>query len=228
MKQNICKKTTLTYSARALFAGILIGIACIVYCNLLCINQKVSGALLFSFALIIICQYNLNLFTGKIGYAIDIGRKTDSTCLQEIILALVYNFLGVVLICLLYNLCNPNKLLNVINSMYQDKIGGSWYTTLFNSIGCGMLMFIAVNTYKKCNNKVIGVVCIIFCVSVFIVCGFEHCIANFGYMFLTNNNLQGTTFQIVIFNILCVVGNSVGGILTHLLYKITNPSKESP
>lgn len=214
------------FTIRALIAGILIGISCIVYCNLLHLGQKVIGSILFSFALIIICHYNLNLFTGKIGYIININKKSALETLTEILMAFLFNFIGVILICMFYNACNPDKFGDVINVMYQNKVSVHWYTTLFNSIGCGVLMFIAVNTYRESENKIIGIIAIIFCVSIFILCGFEHCIANFGYMCMTNPNLSCGVSEMVLFNVLCVIGNTIGSVLIHLLFKFIKQNKE--
>lgn len=70
---------------------------------------------------------------------------------------------------------------------------------------CGVLMFVAV----YCKNMVITV----FCIMVFILSGFEHCIADFPYLAINFSVVNLGKF-------LCVVaGNSVGSILTYYLIK---------
>jgi formate/nitrite transporter FocA (FNT family) len=78
------------------------------------------------------------------------------------------------------------------------------------SILCGMLMQYAVSNFAKTNNIFV----ITFCIVVFIVCGFEHCIANMFYFAIANKLFSLQTLGYLIVNIF---GNSVGGIIANRL-----------
>ena len=77
------------------------------------------------------------------------------------------------------------------------------------AIFCGILMYAAVDGYKKCNNPVI----LVFCVAVFILCGFEHSIADMAYYFIAGMFNVDALFRIAVISI----GNGVGGVLIPLL-----------
>ena len=74
-------------------------------------------------------------------------------------------------------------------------------------------MFIAVATFKKQPN-ILGTLAVFLCVSVFILAGFEHCIANMFYF-----GLVSTPDQYIIPLIVMILGNSTGGILLCKLTK---------
>ena len=50
------------------------------------------------------------------------------------------------------------------------------------------------------------------CVTVFIICGFEHCVANMYYFSAAN----AWDFKTVLYLLVMILGNSVGGILIAL------------
>ena len=57
--------------ALAVLAGMAIGIGGVLYLTL---ENKVVGALMFTVGLYAICAHGLNLFTGKVGYAVHMSR----------------------------------------------------------------------------------------------------------------------------------------------------------
>ena len=73
------------------------------------------------------------------------------------------------------------------------------------SIGCGILIYYAVDIFKK-HNSVIG---ILLCVPTFIICGFNHCIANIYYIIASRE----FTIDALIFIIICIIGNSIGSLI---------------
>lgn len=123
---------------KAIMSGLLIGLCAD-------INNRIGGlcgAMLFSIGLLTICMCKLPLFTGRIG---------GSNNIEELLLMLFLNVLGVLIVKLLFS----------FNNMF----------TL--GIGCGMLMQIGVTAYKK-NMPILTALC----VMAFILAGYKHCIAN--------------------------------------------------
>lgn len=53
--------------------------------------------------------------------------------------------------------------------------------SFFYSICCGIILELAVSSYKETNN----IFLVILCVMVFITCGFEHSIANMFFFALS-------------------------------------------
>jgi formate/nitrite transporter FocA (FNT family) len=73
-------------------------------------------------------------------------------------------------------------------------------------------MFIAVDGYAKTKNPII----LFLGVAAFILCGFEHCIADMFYFFVAGmwSNAALKTILII------TLGNSVGGMLLSLVKKL--------
>lgn len=96
--------------------------------------------------------------------------------------------------------------------MVEAKLAMPLLSVFFKSIWCGFLMFTAVDIYKE-HKSLIG---IIFCIPTFILCGFEHSIADSFYFFSTGTY----TLQMLIFILVTVTGNAVGANLFKILLKI--------
>ena len=62
-------------------------------------------------------------------------------------------------------------------ALCQTKLSDSLASILILAFFCGILMYVAVEGFRSGGNPLI----VIFSVSVFILCGFEHCIANMFY-----------------------------------------------
>ena len=75
-------------------------------------------------------------------------------------------------------------------------------------------MYIAVNNYKKSSNNFGKYIGIFMCVIVFILSGFEHCIANMFYFSLA----KIWSLKALGYLGLMILGNSIGSILIALYY----------
>lgn len=173
---------------KSIFAGLMIGIAGLVYLN---VGIAWLGAILFSVGLIVICMLGYNLYTGKIGY---IKSYKDIPKMLSFILG---NLIGVFLI----SLTTTTSSYDLVNAKLQIP----QYLVLLKSIGCGFLMYIAVDIYKKHKN-LIG---IITCIPAFILAGFEHSIADLFYIFCSGI----FNIKIIIFICIVIVGNAIGALL---------------
>ena len=169
---------------KAIKAGILIGLGCIAYIT---VENKYIGAGLFSLGLLGILTQELKLYTGVIGF---LGRKED---IIPGLIILGGNLLGIGALGLISSGLVPS-----CSSLIYGKLGKSFFEVLFSSWACGILMYTAVMGYRK-GYPIIVVISIMF----FILCGFDHCIANYFYM--TNSGiLFDWRLPVMIF------GNSLG------------------
>ena len=176
----------------AVLSGVLIGIGNIIN---LTIENHYIGAALFSFALLTIINNNLPLYTGKIGFI-------EKYSLKDFAIILLGNLLGVAIIMAIVMSCKSN-LHDMMVISAETKFSNDILSTFLLSFMCGILMFIAV--YSK--NTVITV----FCIMIFILSGYKHCIADFPYALINLNAINMVKF-------LCIIlGNSLGAILTHKL-----------
>ena len=180
------------YFIKSIFAGIMIGIACLISMN---ISINWVGAILFSIGLLIIVLRGYNLYTGKIGY-VSSFKETPT-----ILICIIGNLIGTFLISHTSDLSSYN--------IMASKLSNPLYLTFIKSIGCGFLMYLAVDIYKK-DKSTLGVIT---CVPAFILAGFEHSIADSLYIFSSGM----MNIHILIFLIIVLIGNAIGAFLHKLL-----------
>lgn len=194
-------KSNLDILKKSVAAGIMLSIGCVV--KLSCENAAV-GNFLFATGLFAICVFGMNLFTGKIGYIIE--TKNSPNCL----LVWIGNFLGQIIGCGLLRLAKPS-LHETASLLMKSKLELPWYSVAITSIFCGILMFAAVDCFKRSQSGTLKLAGVVFCVMTFIFAGFEHSIANMGYAVLGISEI-GETLPYLGFLLLVTIFNGVGGI----------------
>lgn len=191
---------------KSFLAGIMIAIGGTVF---LSIENKVIGASLFSIGLFGVLIYNLNLYTGKIGYLIT---NFNLKYIKELIITLIGNFIGACSVgfILRYTRIYDNiyeKALNLANTKLNDNILSIFILSIF----CGLLMYFAVNGFKKQTD--FGKYLVVYLgVAVFILCGFEHCIANMYYFSVADI----WSLKTLGYTGIMVLGNSLGSFIIPL------------
>ena len=200
-------KKYLDYLIKSIFAGIMIGIAGTVYLR---VDNNLFGSFLFSIGLLVICMYGMNLFTGKVGYVLI----NKFNYIYELLITIVGNFIGTFLVARLVLLTRFKSVSDKAIDLVNLKLNDNLLSIFILSILCGILMYIAVNNYKKINNEIGKYSCIFMCVMVFILSGFEHSIANMYYISVANL----LSFKSLLYILIMLLGNSVGSILIALYY----------
>lgn len=184
-------KTRFAEFLKSILAGIMISIGCMVF---LSCENKYIGSFLFSIGLITVVVFDLNLYTGKIGYVLDKDRKF----FIDTLFSVVGNFIGCFLCGILKSpvgsvaVIAENKLLKTFSNLFAD------------AVFCGIMIYVCVEIFKR-RNSFIG---ILFCIPVFILCGFEHSVADMFY-FINANSLS---LKAAVFLITVIIGNAVGGL----------------
>ena len=217
---------------KTILKGVLAGIA-ISFGGFLCIrtnaiaSNTILGSFLFSFGLILICNFGFNLYTGKVCYLFDNNDKSLLKRVLDLLLMLGGNLVGTLFFANVLRLVmadnSTNKLLmESLNNSVKSKINYEWYQMIGLSFFCGMLVYIAVEGFKKIENNFGKYVVLMLAIGGFIVSGFEHSIANMFYYFLSGN------YSVIAFVslLLCVIGNSIGGLFIPLINKIINYNKK--
>lgn len=174
---------------KSIFAGVMIGIACV-------ISSKVGswqGAFAFSIGLIVICLRGYSLYTGKIGYIS--GKKH----ILDNLLILIGNLAGIVILSGMAHVDTTE--------IMALKLSAPLYMVFLKAVGCGFLMYIAVDIFKQ-RNSIIGCIC---CVPAFILCGFEHSIADMYYLLNSDVTWYGALFLLI-----AIIGNGIGANLHKL------------
>ena len=191
-------------------AGVMICIAAIV--NLNC-KSPVVGAFLFSLGLLTICRYHAALYTGAVGYLAETSPRNMPSYILGLTSMLLGNAVGACITAVLYAGTRMSSIIQPkVAEIMQVKAQDSWSSLFLLAVGCGVLMFIAVNSYRdKQSSPLEQVLFVIFCVVVFILSGFEHSIADLSYYYLYRFTTAGADVDLF-WHILgpTVLGNAVG------------------
>ena len=206
MKKNV------SILIKSILAGIMIGIGGTIFLSL---DNKIVGSILFAIGLFVIVVYGFNLYTGKIGYLVDNFNKKY---IRELIITLIGNFIGTFFVGFILRYTRIyTSISDKAKGLVDIKLNDTLISILILSFFCGILMYLAVNTYKEVKD--VGKYLAVFLgVIVFILCGFEHCIANMYYFSIANAWHLNTLLYLFIM----IIGNSLGGILIPLCNKIIN------
>lgn len=180
---------------KAFYAGIIIGLGAAA--NLLI--GGLPGAVIFSFGLLMICALQYDLFTGKVGATI-LGEYK----LGKLIAAFSFNFAGVLLVNLLL-LFSPlcPTLVEKATVITQVRLNNPWYANIGLGILCGICVQLSVDGWKATKHPLP----VMLPVVVFVMCGFNHCIADMFYITYGAKNLN----YIPIFE--TAIGNIIGAAL---------------
>lgn len=195
---------------KSVLAGIMIGIGGTIY---LSIDNKVVGASLFGIGLFMIVIYGFNLYTGKIGYLVD---NFNFKYIKMLVITLIGNFIGTFFVGYIFKFTRIYSLIHdKAKLLVNVKLDDSLISILILAFFCGILMYLAVNTYKE-NKDISKYLGVFLGVIVFILCGFEHCIANMYYFSVANIWNLNTLLYLLIM----ILGNSLGGMLVPLCNKV--------
>ena len=153
----------------SILAGFLIGMGGIV--NL--IVGDALGAIFFSLGLITICTFKYSLFTGKAGL---LAKKVIEP--WELCGIWIGNFVGTLCCAMLVRLTpKAEEISNAALKIVETRMAQTAIENIVLGIFCGILMYIAVTGYEKTNNYLFCVAPVVF----FILCGFNHCVADMFY-----------------------------------------------
>ena len=175
-------------------------------------NAGLIGAMCFPIGLFMVCVFGVNLYTGKIGYAFN--KEVNTFNPLDFIIMLLANFLGAATIGFIvyFGARDNQNIIDTAVAVAQSRSISNPLTVLgafFKSMVCGMLVYIAVYLFKKCNNYFEKALVVFIPIFLFVFCGFNHCIADFFYItFGMNVNILSITFILIV-----VLGNSLGAIL---------------
>ncbi len=186
---------------KAIPAGFFIALAGLAY---LCCESKVVGALFFTVGLFCILVFNLNLFTGKICYAFTAKPKY----VFNLFAIWCGNFVGASGTGLFIRLIRLSSLIEKCTSIANAKLNDGLFSVFILAILCNILIFISVHGFNNFKSDLVRVIALFFGVSVFVLCGFEHCVANMFY-FTFAGVWSAKAFGYLL---IMTLGNIIGGI----------------
>lgn len=153
------------FLSMSVFAGILIGIAGLVYLRV----GGLAGAVLFAFGLLCVVMCSAQLYTGKAGYL-------PYREWPRLLLMLAANGVGCLLAAAMATYVANAAVLDNLDTILSARLSASWHALLVTSTGTGMIMTLAVYGARRGNYLPL-----LFGVPVFITCGLPHCVADAFY-----------------------------------------------
>ncbi|MBQ5951232.1 MAG: formate/nitrite transporter family protein [Lachnospiraceae bacterium] len=191
----------------AVLAGMAIALGGTVF---LSVENRIVGALLFTAGLFTVCTFGLNLFTGKICYVFE----RDADYAVDLPVIWLGNFAGAYLTALLesYTRMGP-ALAEKAQALTAVKLGDGLHSIFVLAFFCNIMIFIAVDGFQKNPHELGKYLSLFFGIAVFILCGFEHCVANM-YYFSIAGAWSGKAF---LYLLVMTAGNAAGGVTIPLL-----------
>ena len=178
----------------SILAGLMIAVGGV-------INLSVDGALgafMFSLGLLTVLIFKLELFTGKAGLLAANEMKIGK--LSEIWIG---NFIGTAIVAILLTLTPKGvDLFEKVTQIVAIRNANDFYTNFVYGGFCGLMMYLAVSSYALGG---LNPVYAILPVAAFILCGFNHCVADMFYL-----NIGATTLTDYLTLIPTTLGNICG------------------
>ncbi len=192
---------------QSILAGISISLGGTVF--LMCEN-KITGAIFFTVGLFCVCVFGFSLFTGKVCYVFD----NDWRYALRLPLIWLGNLLGALFtgMLLLQTRLGP-ALLEKAGDVCRTKLSQEYLSAFILAFFCDIMIYIAVEGYKNIPHEVGKYLALFFGVTVFVICGFEHCVANMFYFTVG----EAWNLEAVIYLVVMTVGNAIGGVFLPLM-----------
>ena len=204
----------------AVLAGICIGLGGTVFLRIKDAFPagNVVGALLFTIGLFTICTRGYNLFTGKACYIFD--NKPDY--ILTLIVIWIGNLIGCTLLAVLLRatgISGGEAGIDVIAAkLVAGKMAAGYGSLFLLGIVCNIFIFIAVNGYAKNPHEVGKYLSLFLGVSVFILCGTEHSVADMFY-WAVSGTLFASPAESLLRILVISLGNVCGGVCFPLMEK---------
>ncbi len=191
-------------------AGVCIAIGGTVF---LSTESRLAGSLLFTVGLFTICLFQLHLFTGKVCYVFDRGLSYA----LELPAVWLGNLAGTFLFARAMAATRSGPALAAAaQRLCQAKLDDSLWSLFLLAVFCNMMIYLAVEGFNKAPHDLGRYLALFLGVSVFILCGFEHCVANMYYFSMAGAWSGRTLLALLVMT----AGNALGGVFFPLTRRL--------
>lgn len=193
--------------------------------------SRLLGGLAFSLGLILVVVAGSELFTGNnlLVMAWVAKRISTTTLLANLTIVFFSNLVGAIALAGLVALSGHGKMAHgtiaqTAISIAATKCALPFGEAFFRGVLCNVLVCLAVWIAMAGRNVADKILAIIFPITAFVACGFEHSVANMYFIplgiFLQDNAIPGLDWLGFIHNLVPVtLGNFFGGaVMVGLIY----------
>ncbi len=206
---------------KAILAGFCIGLGGTVFLRLkdAFTGGNVVGALLFTVGLFLVCTRGYSLFTGKVCYLFD---NPPSYLLQ---LAVIWlgNFVGIFFLGYVERatgICGGESGIDTVAAaLVESKLSAGYLSLFLLGCLCNVFIFIAVDRFQKAPSAAERYLALFLGVSIFILCGTEHCVADM-YYWAVSGLFAAQPAQSLLRLLVITAGNVVGGVFLPLMERL--------
>ncbi len=175
-------------------------------------GSKIGGAIMFCVGLFLVLTLNFNLFTGKVCYIFE----NKPSYLLKLAVIWISNLCGCVACGYILRSTRLISFAGVCENIVSTKLNDSLWSLFVLAIFCNILIFVAVDGFKNRKSDLGKYLSLFFGVSVFVVAGFEHCVADMFY-FSFANMWSGRAWLCIV---VITLGNCVGGLMLPAMTKL--------
>ena len=238
-KAEICNKHLGKFFIRSIMAGFYIVVAVLLSNVTAAVLYptypqfgKVLSSFLFSIAIVLIVFIGGELFTGNnMTMAMGVYNKSVSVkdMLKVWIFSYIGNFTGALLLSAIfvYSSASKSLMIEYFQSFIDGKLAIPAAELVLRGGLCNFMVCLAVRTGTRMKTER-GKLVVMFCVIMtFVICGFEHCIANMGTFSIAYLMLDGVSLSLIGRSMFFVtLGNILGGaVLLALPLKLMSDEK---
>lgn len=184
---------------------------------------KVLVGLTFTIGIVAVVVGGAELFTGNIlmlGATLD-KRTKLSKLLYNWLKIFIYNFIGSIIFVIIVYYSNilSDGTKELFVNIFNAKTSQGFLELFFKGIGCNILVCLSVWLGAASKDITAKVFASAFPVAIFVICGFEHCVANMFYLPIAMMISGNYDFLALFHNLLPVtLGNIAGGALLITMY----------
>jgi nitrite transporter NirC len=212
-KHKVAKEYSSVFLLKSIVGGFFIGVGATSMIGIGTLTNPIGSGIAFSIALILIIFTKSELATGNMLTMVFAGSKR-----RVVLVALfttVGNFIGAVAFSLLVwstgFLTAPRA--EYLAGVIDAKTSVPFWVILIKGILCNMMVCLAVYMCAVLDNYVAKILVTIFCITVFVVCGWEHSIANMSiFTYGIANGRIDLVFTCIVDIVVAWCGNFIGGV----------------
>jgi len=231
-KTKYFKEEKIAYFVGSMMAGIFVGLCMITILVMAGMMDNFAGikilqGISFAAALSLVVFAGAELFTGNV-FVMTAGVALKEIKIIDAVSLCIYcyfgNLAGSILIAALFlgtgYLQGP--VLEAAHLAMNAKINPGFWELLVRGILCNMLVCAGVWCMYRLQSESSKLIMIFWCIYLFVICGFEHSIANMTLFSLeTMNGVSRDDFISMLINLAATTtGNIIGGMALSLGYFI--------
>ncbi len=223
-------KEVAAFAVLAFLAGLMLSLGCMSYLYITSYDPssmilKLAGSLAFTIGLLFIVFFGFKLFTGL---NVDLIH-TNWRQWYKLPLCFICDSIGLWLGALLaFKTSIGHAIMERAAVVSEAKLSANLGGVFLSAILCGILITIAILGYRKfIDHPSAAITAVIIPISLFVLLGFEHSVANQMYFALTALNGGGFPAMIILHTFIVMIGNIIGGMLVPALITLKEKLEDS-